>query len=1365
MRMERNCDCCKPPMAADQCRGADRAECECGQPVVVDKCHTPNHVEKVNLGAVSAYAVAKKHGFTGTEAEWEAYIANASIKAQEAARDAASAAASAADARSSLGQIRDQNEGLFLRYDEPASLTEENKAQVRENIGLTYTETEAVSFLGEVAAVEGSVAVYADIPGYWRVSTGSLDTNNWSVHTRMISIKGFEKVYGRAWMRDYGYYVAYFDENYQLMEDISLVGGLSDAMSNFRFGNNSESEPLDLASAKAAGACYISISSAGSSTDYPYIFWGKPVSAPVQEGFDPGIHDIGRVESHGVSYADFGARLDGEHDDTDAVIACHEYANAHGCPVYQHKGTVRMKTARHRYHGARHNAQIKTDVDWTGTTFLILPEDQGTDDQGNPLDNGEQIAFSVTPEVDYEDVRLTAEQIAELHDDWLNIPFLKTSYPNEIVTFSTTDIVIGRRDGEETYTAPSYYSETVTADRNGGLMDGHMFRDMTECEHVTMAHRSIMDHPITIKGGTFLRGTGNRFVNPYYLYITRSNVTIQGLKVDAGTRHETGDRAYRGELIRANYAYNLCFRDCVCENFSTFFPWADRYNNNVCYVLVCTHCSNVLIDHCNFLRGWGPMQTSWCKHVTVRNSTMGRVDNHYGCRDYLIEGCTMVTSHSNINVGYGDGYLTIRDCKFIKTRDYDTMMNSRIVYCREDMCAIFSGDITIENIQIESDYETTVLYAALESTWEFKAESTNQILPMKLPKVRMRNIYFRRAGWTEGHQFTLLEYGVNRSASAVLYGYIMADNAVIDGVYSDMEARVLPMLEHVTLTGDEPWIIKVRNYNCEVQVTKDINIDPDENMDFNLPLVMLLPDPDVNFQQQIDALSRQDSQESAREAKEAEIGAQESQRKAAMSQTHAHEEAVRASRSQTAAAESQTDAAASAEAAASSETNAASSETNAAASEAAAAASAAAAQAVLDSIPADYTAMAQDVGDLKSALESIVTDDNFIELTKTSDIFSTEEGAVANRYGKNALAGYVLCTMTAEKDFDFYASGPILESTRAIYISIYNDEISGANYQASQSYGRTAQGGTLPTENSKGHVYKGQTFAVSVYTPASNAGDFIINANCAGYRLSNDTVLNEKQIEQVISELPPDGSKFANFADGKKIAWFGDSISELKSLPHIAGSLMGADVYDCSIRGSTIGRTYSNYDEFSFYRLVTAVISGDFSAQFAQLDAYEQAQGRTYPGIRENLTTLSNLDFSTVDYVVLLQGTNDFGITAVHAAEGYATKAAEMQVRMDDAISRFITAYPKLKFYIISPPFRATPTEDYYGDTLADYVAAEKEVAEKYAIPFYDLLISSRICDQNKTAYMLSDGGVYVHPNDDGDAWLAELCAKFISVH
>ena len=404
-------------------------------------------------------------------------------------------------------------------------------------------------------------------------------------------------------------------------------------------------------------------------------------------------------------------------------------------------------------------------------------------------------------------------------------------------------------------------------------------------------------------------------------------------------------------------------------------------------------------------------------------------------------------------------------------------------------------------------------------------------------------------------------------------------------------------------------------------------------------------------------------------------------------------------------------------------------------------------------IPAD----AKKVGDAINAVRNSVIAVNFpfVKLTKSSDIFTVEEGYYATTGNKAALAGYILCSYVAKQDFQIYADAKTIAGHSALFVSIYNNSIASGNIVT--CYKRSD--GTLPTEANKATVFAGQILAISIYSPSSSPADFGIYANYYTVTtLADGILLNNSQIAQV-------ANKFTNFAYGKKIAWFGDSISELKSLPHITGSLMEADVYDCSIRGSTIGRTYSNYDTFSFYNLVTAIISGDFSAQFAQLDAYEQAQGRTYSGIRENLTTLSTLDFDSVDYVVLLGGTNDFGITAVHAADGYTTKIDEMKAHMDDAIGRFITAYPKLKFYIISPPFRATPTEDYYGDTLADYITAEQEVAEKYAIAFHNLLINSRICDANKTTYMNSDGGVYVHPNDYGDAWLAELCAKFISLN
>ena len=54
-----------------------------------------------DLGPVSAYAVAVANGFTGTEAEWEQYIANASTAAQSAAGSATAAANSASAAAQS----------------------------------------------------------------------------------------------------------------------------------------------------------------------------------------------------------------------------------------------------------------------------------------------------------------------------------------------------------------------------------------------------------------------------------------------------------------------------------------------------------------------------------------------------------------------------------------------------------------------------------------------------------------------------------------------------------------------------------------------------------------------------------------------------------------------------------------------------------------------------------------------------------------------------------------------------------------------------------------------------------------------------------------------------------------------------------------------------------------------------------------------------------------------------------------------------------------------------------------------------------------------------------------------------------------
>ncbi len=375
-------------------------------------------------------------------------------------------------------------------------------------------------------------------------------------------------------------------------------------------------------------------------------------------------------------------------------------------------------------------------------------------------------------------------------------------------------------------------------------------------------------------------------------------------------------------------------------------------------------------------------------------------------------------------------------------------------------------------------------------------------------------------------------------------------------------------------------------------------------------------------------------------------------------------------------------------------------------------------------------------------------------LTKNSDVFTVEDGYYAVNGGKVALSGYKLLYFTAQKNFDLYCDTNTLTSATALIISVYNTAIASGN----NVYYLRSSNGTLPTSSNKASVTKGQILAISIYTPPSAPHDFGIYANYRPYwQLTNSVYLNDTQLNQVAGS-----ASFNNFARSKKIAWFGDSISEMRQLPHTTGTLLSATVYDCSFRGSTIGRTYSNYNEFSFSHLVTSIVAGDFSAQWTQLEAEEQSQGRSLPWLRENLTTLESLDFSQIDYVVLLQGTNDFAIP-INARAPYTTRVAEMQGYMDNAIGQLISFAPQIKFYIFSPFYRGDITEDNYHNTIADYVNAQQVVAKKYAIPFDNLLLNSRICEQNQTTYLNSAD--LVHPNVYGDNYLAEICAKFIGTH
>lgn len=129
-------------------------------------------IEK-DLGPVSAYAVAVAHGYTGTEAEWEALIANSAINAQSADASATAAAASAQEATQQKTQAQAQaaaaqahaldasryaqNAGQANSY---AQMASSNAAVSAANASNAQTAAEAAQAAAE-AAVTGAEAAQA----------------------------------------------------------------------------------------------------------------------------------------------------------------------------------------------------------------------------------------------------------------------------------------------------------------------------------------------------------------------------------------------------------------------------------------------------------------------------------------------------------------------------------------------------------------------------------------------------------------------------------------------------------------------------------------------------------------------------------------------------------------------------------------------------------------------------------------------------------------------------------------------------------------------------------------------------------------------------------------------------------------------------------------------------------------------------------------------------------------------------------------------------------------------------------------------------------------------------------------------------
>jgi lysophospholipase L1-like esterase len=185
---------------------------------------------------------------------------------------------------------------------------------------------------------------------------------------------------------------------------------------------------------------------------------------------------------------------------------------------------------------------------------------------------------------------------------------------------------------------------------------------------------------------------------------------------------------------------------------------------------------------------------------------------------------------------------------------------------------------------------------------------------------------------------------------------------------------------------------------------------------------------------------------------------------------------------------------------------------------------------------------------------------------------------------------------------------------------------------------------------------------------------------------------------------------------------------------------------------------------FALHNIVTSISSGDWTVP----DSISGVAG--YSTQYAHIQDIKAIDFSTVDFVSIAYGTNDFSSATPmdNADNAFDTNTFKGAIRY--CIKTLTEKYPHLKILGVTPCYRFwsengvvvddSDTHEIGGFKLIDYVNAIKEVYTEYHLPVLDNYTNAGINSFNRLNYFsISDG---LHPNINGREIIGQRVAEAI---
>lgn len=402
-----------------------------------------------------------------------------------------------------------------------------------------------------------------------------------------------------------------------------------------------------------------------------------------------------------VSYKMFGAVLDGETDDSEAVIAAHEYANEHNLPVVQNGGSLYLNFSVEVKTSCYLNLDFIMDEDSTSHAYRIVPDDATTLTYVGAMDAGANGVVA---------------------------PLESLYGMSAVVTCENSTWSLGNRSGTPSDTSEKWHIQNIAYDEQGNVISSGLFTENDGTFEFTNVH-SLATKSIEFVGAKVITRFTNNSVNfKTFIRCFRNNTVIRNISVVNEGTAPSAQINNAGTLIAIRHCANV-----IVENVNGFnqssYPWpsATTSFSPYAYVYEAGNCFNTTFRNINVEQGWGAGATFFVDNTYFENCNISRIDNHYGCLgNFIIRNCTF-NGVSVVNLGYGNGNVVIDGCIFHKT-NLDKAIKSRT-----DFNSRFSGKLSIQNCVLDCNTSDTPIYI-----YRNKANTGN--FPTNNPKIFMDKV-------------------------------------------------------------------------------------------------------------------------------------------------------------------------------------------------------------------------------------------------------------------------------------------------------------------------------------------------------------------------------------------------------------------------------------------------------------------------------------------------------------------------------------------------------------------------------------------------------------------------------------------------